>query len=155
MRVGGQLGRVFLASAMSSRLAAHMSTSAGAGMMAKQRWAVLGDVLNAAKPAAGVVGALKRAGKEVLLVNPRDKTGECHTSLKACAEQLDADTVVDLIINPVAGLQLIEEAAEIGIKSVFIQPGAGSDAIRDLCAKNGMVVYEGCVMVELDDHAGP
>ncbi len=143
------------ASAMSSRLAAHMSTSAGAGMMAKQRWAVLGDVLNPAKPAAGVVGALKRAGKDVLLVNPRDSTGACHTSLKACAAQLDADTVVDLIINPKAGLELMQEAADIGIKSVFIQPGAGSDAIKELCSQRGIEVFEGCVMVELNDHSGP
>jgi hypothetical protein len=39
--------------------------------------------------------------------------------------------VIDLIINPAVGLGQIEAAAELGIKAVFIQPGAASSAILD------------------------
>lgn len=56
--------------------------------------------------------------------------------------------VIDLIINPKDELVQMQQAADLGIGAVWIQPGAGSDEIRALCKEKGIAVYEGCVLIE-------
>ena len=117
--------------------------------LSQRRWAVAGDVLNAAKPASRVVAALQGQGLEgrtVALVNPRDDSGTCHKSVAEIDGELD---VLNLCINSKGGLALLEEAAAKGVKQVFIQPGAGSEDIEALAAARGIEVFNGCVMVEL------
>ena len=50
------------------------------------------------------------------------------------------------MIHPKLGLKLVEEAKELGIKRVLIQPGAESDAILAYCAEHGLEAVEGCVL---------
>ena len=114
------------------------------------KWAVIGDVLNQAKPAARVVSSLQGMGKTVHLVNPRDKTKQCFAGLSDIGAPLD---VVNLCINSVTGLKMMEQAAALGVEKVFIQPGAESPEILAFCAEKGIVAYQGCVMVDLGgDH---
>lgn len=164
---------------MSARMAARMPPSAAAHLLEKPRWAVAGDVLNAAKPASRVVASLRGQpvdGRTVALINPRDATGECYKSfaeigahraqqrgpscLAAPPPRADgprpdsrrADAPIDVLnlcINSHSGLKLIEEAAEKGVKKCFIQPGAGSAEIEAFCTARGIEVFNGCVMVEL------
>tara|TARA_B110001452_G_scaffold198682_1_gene168653 strand:- start:603 stop:980 length:378 start_codon:yes stop_codon:yes gene_type:complete len=120
--------------------------------LSQRRWAVAGDVLNAAKPASRVVAALNGQGVEgrtVALVNPRDDSGACFKSVEAIDGEFD---VLNLCINSKMGLTLLEEAAAKGVKQVFIQPGAGSPDIEALAEKRGIEVFNGCVMVELGAH---
>jgi predicted CoA-binding protein len=49
----------------------------------------------------------------------------------------------------VLGVQIVQQAAELGVRHIFIQPGAGSDEIEALCATKGLVVHHGCVLREL------
>ena len=115
-------------------------------MLAAQHWAVLGDVLNPSKAASQVVRRLKHEGKTVHLVNPNDKTGTLHKTLKSVGGTID---VIDLIINSAQGIVLMREAAEMGIKQVFIQPGAASPEILQFCEASGIEVHQGCVLVEM------
>lgn len=121
----------------------------GARMLLMQHWAVIGDVLNSQKPARRVVTRLKQAGKEVHLINPRDTSGTCHADLRAAHAAGARIDVIDLIINSSQGLEQMEQAAELGIKHVFIQPGAGSPEIEALCARAGIAMHLGCVLIEL------
>ncbi|CAJ1338021.1 unnamed protein product [Effrenium voratum] len=123
--------------------------SKGQEFLKEANWAVCGDVLNPAKAASEVVEALKSKSKTVHLVNPRDSSGTCHVGIKDIGQPVD---VVDLCINPVAGLTLVDEMAELGIKKVFIQPGAGSEAVLKRCEEKGIDVFQGCVMIEAGLH---
>jgi uncharacterized protein len=125
--------------------AAAMSNLGKLWLKSASNWAVIGDVLNAQKPASRVVNTLQEAGKTVHLINPRDKTGQCFAGLSDVGKPIE---VVDLCINHVEGLKQMEQAAALGIKKVFIQPGAGSEAILDFCEENNVEVFMGCVMVE-------
>ena len=87
------------------------------------RWAVIGDVMNQAKPAARVVSSLRAKGKEVHLVNPRDKS--CHASLGDIGQPVD---VVDLCINHREGLKQVAMCKQLGISKVFIQPVRAIDS---------------------------
>eukprot|EP00621_Florenciella_sp_RCC1693_P010662 CAMPEP_0182530478 /NCGR_PEP_ID=MMETSP1323-20130603/5943_1 /TAXON_ID=236787 /ORGANISM="Florenciella parvula, Strain RCC1693" /LENGTH=131 /DNA_ID=CAMNT_0024739777 /DNA_START=36 /DNA_END=431 /DNA_ORIENTATION=+ len=129
-----------------------MVPTSGAEMLGKRRWAVVGDALNQAKPAYRVAEKLREAGKDVVVVNPRARedvvsSGLCVLSLRDCAQPpID---VVDLIISPKIGPDIIVQMAELGIPDVFIQPGAGTDEIREAAASAGISVHEGCVLIEL------
>lgn len=121
-------------------------------MLEQQSWAVIGDVLHPTKPARAVVERLEAIGKTVVLVNPRataasDPDGILYRDLRDAGVKTKVD-VIDLIINPRDGLEQMKQAAELEIKAVWIQPGAGSDAIRALCKEKGISVYEGCVLIE-------
>lgn len=122
-----------------------LSISMSSRFMDKQNWAVIGDVLNEAKPASRVVATLRDKGKTVHLVNPRDKTGQCVPNLSEVDAPVD---VVDLIINSRDGIKQVEQMVEKGVKQVWIQPGAESADILELCKEKGVDVFQGCVMVE-------
>jgi predicted CoA-binding protein len=48
------------------------------------------------KPAFAIAEKLRQAGKDVVVVNPRETEGRCFTSLKDCPQPID---VVDLVIR--------------------------------------------------------
>jgi len=131
---------------MASRAAFFAAQNASKSYFEKQNWAVIGDVLNPAKPASTVVATLQNDGKTVHLINPRDKTGQCFASVSEVKHPID---VVDLCINHVEGLKQVEQMAALGIGKVFIQPGAESADILQLCKEKEIEVFQGCVMVEL------
>ena len=146
MRGGAGFGIVgALALAASPSRLSMLARTSSAGFMDKQNWVVIGDVLNEAKPAARVVSTLREAGKTVHLVNPRDKTGTCKPTLSAVEDPVE---VVDLIINSRDGIKQVEQMVSLGIKQIWIQPGAGSEEILALCRANGIEIFQGCVMVE-------
>ena len=83
-------------------------------MLTKLTWAVVGDCLNARKPASAVVARLKSSGKTVHLVNSRDETGQCFRSLKDIPESNKVE-VVDLIISPKVGGLIVDDMIELKI----------------------------------------
>lgn len=115
-------------------------------MLGYKNWIVAGDVTNTEKYAFRILHSLKNAGFNVFGVNPRSSSPEVYKSIKDVPCKVD---VIDLCINPIAGLQIIKEAAELKIDKVLIQPGAESLDIFDYCRKNGIIFIEGCALVEL------
>lgn len=111
-----------------------------------ENWAVVGDVLNPSKYACRILNSLDEAEFNVKGVNPRDKSGEVYKSLKEAGHGIE---VIDLCINPIAGLQILKEASELGINKVLIQPGAESEEILQYCSENNITAIEGCALVEL------
>lgn len=111
-----------------------------------KNWTVVGDVLNPDKYAYRIFSSLKGAGFNVEGVSPSDKTGTAKKSLKDVSYKIE---VLDLCINPVKGLEIVQEAKELGIDKVLIQPGAESEDILDYCSKNNITAIEGCALVEL------
>lgn len=116
-------------------------------MLDFKNWAVAGDVLNEEKVANLITKRLSKKGYNVFSVNPRTKKPEVYKSLKEIEGRVD---VIDLCIHPKSGIKIMEEAKELGIDKVFIQPGAESDEILEFCAKNNITVFEGCVLLELN-----
>lgn len=126
-------------------------------MLEKKNWLVIGDVLNTSKAAFSIVNKLVLHQKTVHSMNPRITDDELknikatnpniHNSW-ATMQGIPID-VVDLCINPGAGIGLLHHARSAGIKNIFIQPGAGSPEIEEFCTANGMTFHNGCVLREL------
>lgn len=111
-----------------------------------KNWVVVGDVLNSSKYAHRILNSLSQEGFTVHGVNPRDASGQLYKTLRDVPYRID---VIDLCINPITGLNIVKEAAELKIDKVLIQPGAESEDILEFCKDNGITAIEGCALVEL------
>ena len=111
-----------------------------------KNWVVVGDVLNRLKYAYKILSSLTEADFNVVGLNPSIKTGEAYTSLGDIPYKID---VLNLCINPIKGIKILQEAHELKIDKVLIQPGAESPEILKFCRENGIQAIEGCTLVEL------
>ena len=58
--------------------------------------------------------------------------------------------MLDLCIAPTVGLGIVQQATTaLGVRNVFIQPGAESDDILSYCQQHGINVHQGCVLREM------
>jgi predicted CoA-binding protein len=119
-------------------------------ILKEKTWAVVGASANTQKFGYKVFKRLIREGYTVYPVNPNCKEIEgvqCYGSLKDLSEMPGA---VSVIVPPKAGLGVLDEAAELGIKRLWFQPGAESGEIVGKAEKLGLqIIYGYCVLVEL------
>lgn len=122
-------------------------------MLAMKNWAVVGATDNQEKFGYKIFKALKAAGYNVYPVNPgiNEIHGEkCYSSL---ADLPSVPEVVNVVVPPKVGEQIMNNCAEIGIKNVWLQPGANAKNVVEMAKKLGLnVVDQHCVLVELRNH---
>ena len=111
-----------------------------------KNWAVAGDVLNPLKYAYKILGSLKNDGFNAVGVNPSNDDQGVYNNLSDIPYKVD---ILDLCINPHKGIKIVQEAHELKIDKILIQPGAESDEILNFCHANGIQAIQGCVLVEL------
>lgn len=114
-----------------------------------RNWVVAGDVLNEMKYAGRIYHKLNQRGYRVAGLHPKEENPSVFKSFQEIEGKDEKYEVLNLVINPVRGLEIVKDAHEYGIKMVLAQPGARSYEIQDFCAKNGMEYVEGCTLVEL------
>jgi len=119
-------------------------------MLVQNIWAVVGASANTQKFGYKVFKRLANEGYTVYPVNPNCKEIEgtkCYGSLRDLPEVPGA---VSVIVPPSAGIGVLEEAAELGIKRLWFQPGAESAEVIEKADELGLqIVYDRCVLTEL------
>lgn len=118
-------------------------------LMEYKNWVVAGDVHNETKYAGRIYKKLNRRGYNVVGMHPLDSREDVYNSFADLKNREEKFEVLNLVVNPARGLQIVQEAYDYGIRLVMAQPGARSHEIRDFCEKNGMDYVEGCTLVEL------
>lgn len=114
--------------------------------LAKKKWAVVGDVTNRAKFAHSILEKLKEKDHEVYGVDPRGCSDpSILISLKDLPEKVE---VVNLVISPDLGIEVVKDMKEMGLDCLFVQPGAGSEEIRVFCYENDIQLIRGCVLAQ-------
>ena len=113
-------------------------------MLEYKKWAVVGDVLNEEKYAYRILHRLIDKGYEASVVHPR---GGEKVSISLDELPLRPD-IVCMVINPATGLAYLREAKELGVIGVWLQPGADTVEITDLCKELGLTYVQACVLVE-------
>ena len=115
----------------------------------QKRFAVVGSFRNESKYAYRILKALMKKGYEVYPVNPRLKEVEgrvCYASVKDIPVVVD---VVDIVTPSEVTERIVKECKEIGIKRVWLQPGAENEKAIEFCKQNKIrVIYNLCVMIE-------
>jgi len=119
--------------------------------LAGRRFAVVGASTDRAKYGNKVLRAYKQAGRDVVAINPKANEVEgvpAFPDLQSLPEAVDA---VSIITPPAVTEKIVEQAAEQGIRHVWMQPGAESDRAVELAAEHGMntIAGDACVLVTL------
>lgn len=112
--------------------------------------AVVGATDNPEKFGYKVLHKLIDSGKKVFPVHPVKKEIDgiaVYASIAEINEPIDA---ISLIVNPTAGMQAVQQAYEKGIRLVWCQPGAESDALIAWCISHDVdCIHNRCVLVDL------
>ncbi len=120
--------------------------------MSQEALAVVGASRNPKKFGSIVYRDLKAKAYHVFAVNPHagQIDGDpAYPDLEHLPEEVDG---VVLIVPPAVTESMVRQAAQAGIRRVWMQPGAESQAAVAFCQENGISVIEGeCIMM----FAGP
>ena len=120
-------------------------------MLAADNYAIVGASRDPAKYGFLVYKAVQAAGKTAWPVNPSAAEvdgNRCYPSLDALPA---VPAVAVLIVPPVVSESVVDECTRLGIKNIWMQPGAESEATVAACHANGIAVVSGgpCLMVLL------
>jgi uncharacterized protein len=118
-------------------------------MLEKKVWAVIGANDNPDKYGNMIYKKLKAKGYKVYPVSPNYETIDgdtCYPNLKALPEKPE---VLDMVVSPKRGYSVIEEAAELGITDIWLQPGTFNNELMELINNKGLNAVQACVLVAL------
>lgn len=116
-----------------------------------KNWAIVGATPKKDKYGYMVFNKLSEKGYNVFLVNPFYEEIEGKKVYKNLYEITENIDCVSMIVAPEKGKSYIEQAAKLGIKIIWFQPGAESKELIELCKSFGIEpVYNSCVMVALN-----
>lgn len=115
-------------------------------MLEQKIWAVVGANNDPNKYGNIIYKKLKSRGYEVYPVNPKYEQVDgdpCYRDLKSLPRK---PGVINMVVTPKRGKAIIEEAAELGIKNIWLQPGTYDDELLELINNKGLVAVQACVL---------
>ncbi|NLL06732.1 MAG: CoA-binding protein [Clostridiaceae bacterium] len=118
-------------------------------MLEKKVWAVIGANSNPEKYGNMIYKKLKSRGYTVYPVNPNYEEIEGDRCYKDLSSLPEVPEVINMVVSPKRGAAVIEEAAKIGVKYVWLQPGTHNISIMDLIEEKGLKAVQACVLVAL------
>jgi predicted CoA-binding protein len=116
-------------------------------MLEKKIWAVVGANQNPEKYGNMIYRKLKTKGYEVFAVNPVYNSIDGDVCYKDIASLPRLPEVIDMVVSPKRAKPIIQEAARLGIKYIWFQPGTYDDEVLKLSKELGLEVVQACVLV--------
>ncbi len=112
-------------------------------------WAVVGLSTNTARAAYGVAAYLQRLGHTIVPVHPGAHTVHGATGYARLSDLPVPPDVVDVFVNSARAGAVIDEAVEIGARTVWLQLGVHDDAAVARARAAGLeVVQDTCPAIE-------
>ena len=118
-------------------------------MLEKKVWAVVGASDNPEKYGSKIYKKLKSRGYRVYPVNPNYEIIEGDKCYKDLSSLPEIPEVLDMVVSPRHGMKAVEEAANLGIKNIWLQPGTYNKELLDLISEKGLDAVQACVLVAL------
>jgi predicted CoA-binding protein len=122
-----------------------------ATMIDQRVWAVVGASNHPHKFGRRIFDSLKRSGYTVYAVNPNLDVLDDGTPTYPSVRDLPVvPDVVDVVVPPAAGMGVVDDCLAKGVRHIWFQPGAESEAAVAKAQDSGMTVLWGgpCAMVE-------
>lgn len=119
-------------------------------MLEKKIWAVIGANQNPEKFGNKIYKRLKSKGYEVYPVNPVYETIDGDVSYKNLSSLPKVPEVINMVVPPEKGKAFIEEAAKLGVKYTWFQPGTFDKEVFRIVKNNDMVAIQACVLGATD-----
>lgn len=115
------------------------------------KMALVGATNNSTKFGNIIFRDMVSKGYDVVPINPRATTVndvKAYPDLASASRDHDIGLVV-YVVPPKHTLESLKEAGNLGLKKVWVQPGAGDRATRNYLDENGFeYLMDACVMVE-------
>ncbi|MCG8501491.1 MAG: CoA-binding protein [Firmicutes bacterium] len=115
-----------------------------------KNWAVVGATANEEKYGYKIYKKLKSKGYRTYPVNPNYQEIEGDRCYAGLSELPEVPDVIDMVVAPKHGIKVVEEAAKLGIKNIWLQPGTVSDELLQLAEEKGIHTVQACVLVALN-----
>jgi uncharacterized protein len=116
------------------------------------RIAVIGASNNPGRPSHGVFAALRRAGYDVVPVNPREAEVDglrCFATVVDAVRETGPVDIVDVFRRPADCAQHAREAVEVGARCLWLQLGIANAEAGRIAHEAGLgVVMDRCTIVE-------
>jgi len=110
--------------------------------------AVVGATDHPAKYGGIIYRDLRAKGVTVRAVNPYRDTVAGDPCWRSLADLPEPPTIVNIVVPPTRTLAVLEECSRLGLKAVWIQPGAADDAVhRYLDESDLTALVDACIMV--------
>jgi uncharacterized protein len=116
-------------------------------MLQAKTWAVVGATDNQSKFGYKIFKFMVDRGFDVYPVNPgiKEVYGKiCYESLSALPVKVDA---VDVVVAPRIGERIMKDCSELGIRNVWLQPGADAASVVQVAKELNLTVVTDCIMV--------
>jgi predicted CoA-binding protein len=111
--------------------------------------AVVGATDNPAKYGYLIYRDLKRKGFTVFPVNPNRTTVDGDETFASCDELPARPTIVNIVVPPWVTVEILEKCLELGLKNVWVQPGAESSEVMSYLEDNDFnYLANACIMVQ-------
>ncbi len=116
-------------------------------VLSLKNWAVVGATAKTEKYGYKIFKRLLDKGKKVFPISPNYDEIEGIKAYKSINEVSEKIDVVNFVVNPAIGIQVVKDCQELGIKYIWLQPGTISQEILEYAKENGIVAIEACVLV--------
>jgi uncharacterized protein len=111
--------------------------------------AVVGLSNDRFRPSYGVARYLQQEGYEILPVNPNETEVLGATAFRTLAEVPRPVDVVDVFRRPEYAMDVVEQAIAASARSVWLQPGTGTEEAAERARRAGLkVVLNRCMATE-------
>lgn len=111
--------------------------------------AVVGATDNAMKYGSVIYRDLKRKGYTVFPVNPNRTEVDGDKAYPSLDELPESPTIVNIVVPPTAAIRVLKKSLELGLKNVWLQPGAESPESLAFLQEHGFnYLANACIMVE-------
>jgi len=111
--------------------------------------AVVGATDDAMKYGSVIYRDLKRKGYSVFPVNPNRTVVDGDKAYPSLDELPQSPTIVNIVVPPSITIRVLKESLELGLKNVWLQPGAESpESLAFLQEHDFNYLANACIMVE-------
>ena len=110
--------------------------------------AIVGATDHPSKYGGIIYRDMKRKGFPVFAVNPYRDTVDGDPCWAKVSDLPEQPTVVVLVVPAKRGIGVVQDAAEAGVRNIWVQPGALSNELQDVLEAGDFDwLAEACVMV--------
>ncbi len=118
-------------------------------MLEMENWAVVGASDKHHTYGYKLYKKLKDYEYNVYPVNPNCDSVDMDATYPSLTDIDGEVDVVNFVVNPRIGIEVLKECIELGIDNIWLQPGTRSQEIHDLAKENDVNVVNSCVLIEL------
>lgn len=112
-------------------------------------WAVVGSSTDPDKFGHQIFRDLREAGYTVYGVNSRGGRIEGQKLYPTLSDLPERPAVVDIVVPPAVTEEIVRQCAQLGLKRVWMQPGAESEEAIRFCQEHDIkVVHDTCAMIQ-------